>query len=53
VTINEYVELAKLYSTPKSSGYINGMLDTIARYLNATGKMMKPVPERHNRFEHK
>ena len=53
VTINEYVELAKLYSTPKSSGYINGMLDTIARYLNATGKMMKPVTERHNRFEHK
>ena len=53
VTINEYVELAKLYSTPKSSGYINGMLDTIARYLNSTGKMMKPVPERHNRFEHK
>ena len=53
VTINEYVELAKLYSTPKSSGYINGMLDTIASYLNATGKMMKPVPERHNRFEHK
>ena len=53
VTINEYVELAKLYSTPKSSGYINGMLDTIARYLNTTGKMMKPVPERHNRFEHK
>ena len=53
VTINEYVDLAKLYSTPKSSGYINGMLDTIARYLNATGKMMKPVPERHNRFEHR
>ncbi|MBQ6204337.1 MAG: transcription antitermination factor NusB [Prevotella sp.] len=53
VTINEYVELAKLYSTPKSSGYINGMLDTIARYLNATGKMLKPVPERHTRFEHK
>ena len=53
VTINEYVELAKLYSTPKSSGYINGMLDTIARYLNATGKMMKPVPERHNRFGHR
>ena len=53
VTINEYVELAKLYSTPKSSGYINGMLDSIARYLNSTGKMMKPVPERHNRFEHK
>ena len=53
VSINEYVELAKLYSTPKSSSYINGMLDAIARYLNATGKMLKPVPERHNRFEHR
>lgn len=42
VTINEYVELAKLYSTPKSAGYINGMLDAIARYLNGTGKMLKP-----------
>jgi N utilization substance protein B len=52
VTINEYVELAKLYSTPKSAGYINGMLDAIARYLNGTGKMLKPVPERHTRFEH-
>ena len=52
VTINEFVELAKLYSTPKSGGYINGMLDSIARYLNDTGKMAKPVPERHTRFEH-
>ncbi len=46
VTINEYVELAKLYSTPRSSGYINGMLDTIARHLIASGKMLKPMPER-------
>ncbi len=41
VTINEYVNLAKLYSTPRSSGYINGMLDAIARHLIETGKMMK------------
>lgn len=46
VTINEYVDLAKLYSTPRSGGYINGMLDAIARHLHATGKMFKPVPER-------
>ena len=45
VTINEYVELAKLYSTPKSGGYINGMLDSIARYLYSTGKMLKPVDD--------
>jgi N utilization substance protein B len=43
VTINEFVDLAKLYSTPKSGGYINGMLDSIARYLVQSGKMMKPM----------
>ncbi|MCR5130577.1 MAG: transcription antitermination factor NusB [Prevotella sp.] len=43
VTINEYVDLAKLYSTYKSGGYINGMLDAIARYLVKRGKMMKAV----------
>lgn len=43
VTINEYVELAKVYSTPKSYGYINGMLDAIARYLVDTGKLLKPI----------
>ena len=41
VTINEYVEMAKLYSTFKSGGYINGMLDSIARHLIKTGRMMK------------
>ncbi len=46
VTINEYVDLGKLYSTPKSGGYINGMLDSIARYLVNSGKMLKPMPER-------
>ena len=45
VTINEYVDLAKLYSTPRSGGYINGMLDAIARHLIQTGKMMKVMPE--------
>lgn len=46
VTINEYVDLAKFYSTPRSSGYINGMLDSIARHLIKTGKMFKTMPER-------
>ena len=46
VTINEYVDLAKLYSTYKSGGYINGMLDAIARHLSHTGKMMKQVDPR-------
>ena len=49
VTINEYVDLAKLYSTPKSGGYINGMLDSIARYLVSTGKLMKTIEDRPQR----
>ncbi len=43
VSINEYVEIAKLYSTPKSGGYINGMLDAIARNLVKTGRLMKHI----------
>lgn len=46
VTINEYVDLAKIYSTPKSSGYINGMLDSIARYLISAGILLKPIGEK-------
>ena len=48
VTINEYVEIAKLYSTPRSGGYINGILDPIARMLVRTGRMLKSMPERNN-----
>ena len=48
VTINEYVEIAKLYSTPRSGGYINGILDPIARMLVKTGRMLKALPERNN-----
>lgn len=43
VTINEYIELAKIYSTPKSAGYINGMLDAIARKLVDKGLMLKAL----------
>lgn len=46
VTINEYVELAKLYSTPRSGGYINGMLDSIARDLIQEGKVNKHINDR-------
>lgn len=52
VTINEFVELAKLYSTPRSGSYINGMLDAIARYLIGEGKMLKDMPEPRQRFLH-
>jgi N utilization substance protein B len=34
VTINEYVELANEYSTPKSGKFINGILDSIAKEKN-------------------
>mgnify|MGYP002233672325 FL=1 len=33
VSLNEYVEIAKLYSTPKSGGFINGTLDGIVNQL--------------------
>ena len=43
VTINEFIELAKIYSTPRSYGYINGMLDAIARHLIRQGRLMKQL----------
>ena len=42
VTINEYVEIAKWYSTPKSSSYINGILDTVAKKLREEKRIIKP-----------
>lgn len=41
VTINEYIELAKTYSTPKSRNFINGILDVIAKELKDTGEIKK------------
>ena len=41
VSINEYVELAKLYSTPKSGKYVNATLDHIAKSLMEEGKIAK------------
>ncbi len=43
VTINEYVNIAKLYSTRKSGGYINGILDSIARHLTANRIVLKTM----------
>jgi N utilization substance protein B len=45
VSINEYVELAKLYSTVQSGRYVNGMLDAIARHLNEISIINKPMEE--------
>jgi transcription antitermination factor NusB len=41
VTLNEYLEVAKEYSTPKSSIFINGILDNLAKELEASKKMIK------------
>ena len=41
VSINEYVDLAKMYSTPKSDKYINATLDAIAKKLIEEGKLVK------------
>ncbi len=43
VTINEYVELSKAYSTPKSATFINAMLDNIAHTLENKGKTLKRI----------
>jgi N utilization substance protein B len=41
VTINEYIELAKLYSTPQSGHFINGVLDNILKDLEKENKIRK------------
>ena len=41
VTFDEYLELAKYYSTPKSSVFINGLLDKISENLTQNGKIVK------------
>ena len=41
VTINEYIELTKGYSTPKSKQFINGILDVISKELKKNGDLKK------------
>ncbi len=41
VTINEYIELTKDYSTPKSRQFINGILDVIAKSMKDSGAIKK------------
>ncbi len=41
VSLNEYVDIAKLYSTPRSGGFINGTLDGIVKRLKAENKLTK------------
>jgi N utilization substance protein B len=41
VTINEYIEIGKLYSTPQSGQFINGVLDNILKDLTKEQKIVK------------
>ena len=41
VTLNEYIDISKFYSTPKSKGFINGILDRVFTDLQAEGKIKK------------
>jgi len=41
VTINEYLEISKEFSTPKSNSFINGILDKILADLKAQNKVKK------------
>lgn len=41
VTINEYIELSKKYSTPKSKQFVNGILDVMANELTSEGVIKK------------
>ncbi|MEC7693003.1 MAG: transcription antitermination factor NusB [Bacteroidota bacterium] len=41
VTLNEYIELSKYYSTPKSHGFINGILDQLFAKLKESGEIKK------------
>ena len=41
VSLNEYVEIAKYYSTAKSGSFVNGLLDSITKKLRADGVINK------------
>ncbi|MFM7769263.1 MAG: transcription antitermination protein NusB [Bacteroidota bacterium] len=41
VTMNEYIELSKFYSTQKSANFINGVLDNLIPQLKKEGKINK------------
>ena len=41
VTINEYVEIAKHFGTPKSRSFVNGLLDKLVQTLSAEGEITK------------
>lgn len=42
VTMNEYIEIAKCYSSPNSAAFINGVLNAVIRDMKNRGELMKP-----------
>ena len=44
VSMNEYIDISKNYSTPRSREFINGVLDKITKELKAGGKIYKEGP---------
>lgn len=47
VTINEYIDLAKDYSTPQSGQFVNGILDNIHKELSQSDKLRKVDYKKH------
>ncbi len=43
VSINEYVEISKYYSTPKSRSFVNGLLDHLVKQLAGEGRVNKTI----------
>jgi len=41
VTINEYIDISKTYSTPKSKQFVNGLLDVLSKELTQNGQIRK------------
>lgn len=41
VSLNEYINIARSYSSPKNAGFINATLDSIVRDLRQQGKLLK------------
>jgi transcription antitermination protein NusB len=41
VTMNEFVDITKMYSTPKSKEFVNGVLDRLMKDLKSEGKILK------------
>ena len=47
VTINEYLEIAKEYATPKSSMFINGVLDNVVKDITKQKRIRKNARGMH------